>query len=95
MNYHYLNPQVFSPSFYFLRILQERGVNKRLGGCLAVDQDQPVFHFRVCKNNSWTYCFLLLQIKVTYQLPLFLCDSVSQVQFGHLILTHQSVVPFY
>lgn len=65
VNYHYLNPQVFLPSFYFLPVPQERGVSERLGECLAVGQSQPIFHFRVC-NNRWTLSFLMSQTQVTY-----------------------------
>lgn len=72
----YLSPWLFLPFFCFLLISQERVLSGRLGGCLAVGQNQPTFHSRECSSNSCKDCFLLPLIKVTCQLPLFLCDCL-------------------
>jgi len=40
LNCHYIDPSVFSPSFYFLPTLWERELSEQLGGCLADGQGQ-------------------------------------------------------
>ena len=37
----YLNPWIFSPSFHFLTIPQEKGMRERLRGCLSVGRVSP------------------------------------------------------
>lgn len=54
MNYHYINALVL-PSFCFFPVPQESGMSKRLCGCLALGQDQPIFHFK-------SSCFLMFLV---------------------------------
>lgn len=69
---HYLDPPVFLLSFYFLPIPQEKGVSKRLGGCLAAGQGQLII-------NNW---FLERNGEVNSSDILFFCNLSKKRQIA-------------